>query len=124
MIGITTHYEYAVLSAKCYADSEPLELPPHWEVVVTSDEIMDTDGLSFSRDGFHAIVFMSHVNEVSFFLCACAWRVCVCLCVTNCYYVDVIMDTDRLNFSRGEFHAIVFMNHVNEASFSVYRFFS
>jgi hypothetical protein len=65
MIGVSTHYEYAILSAKCYNDSHELPLPTNWELVVTSNDIIDTDGLSYSRDGFYAMMFANHINEVS-----------------------------------------------------------
>lgn len=63
MLRVTLHYEYAVLSAKCYKDAVDLNLE-NWELVVTSDDVFDSDGRNFSRDGFYAIVFVNHLNEV------------------------------------------------------------
>eukprot|EP01127_Copromyxa_protea_P020084 TRINITY_DN6646_c0_g1_i1.p1 TRINITY_DN6646_c0_g1~~TRINITY_DN6646_c0_g1_i1.p1 ORF type:complete len:585 (-),score=85.59 TRINITY_DN6646_c0_g1_i1:58-1812(-) len=63
IVGVTTHYEYAILSAKCYQDAANLPLPTNWEHVFTSDDIFDTDGISYSRDGFYARVFINHVNK-------------------------------------------------------------
>lgn len=64
MLGVTTHYEYALLSAKCYKDALSLSLPENWELVVTSDDVLDADGINYSRDGFYAMVFVNHINEV------------------------------------------------------------
>lgn len=67
IVRVTTHYEYALLSAKCYKDAQNLPLPENWELVITSDEILDTDGMNYSRDGFYAMVFVNHVNEVTIY---------------------------------------------------------
>jgi hypothetical protein len=41
-----------------------------WSILTTSSDIMDTDGMSFSRDGFFAVLYVNHTNQVQQTSCA------------------------------------------------------